>query len=260
MLIAVVGGTGTAGQVVVRELLSRGHQVRVLTRARDPEGLPEGTESRRADVASGDGLGVALTDVDVVIDCGNLMEIFSKRKLSAYFEQGTRNLLSAESQAGVSRHVVLSIVGIDDVSTPYYQAKLAQERLAAGGPVPSVIVRSTQFHDFPGQIMAQTRIGPFAFVPKFTIQPVATSEVARVLVDVALDRDSTQRIQIAGPNQMSLVDAVRRVSASTVQGPRVIPVPVPGKAGRAIRRRALTLPNGPTSGPDFESWLEQKLL
>lgn len=258
MLIGVVGGTGTAGKSVVREALSRGHDVRVLTRAHAPRGLPDGAEFQRVVVASGDGLPAALTGVEVVIDCGNLPEFMSKKKLAAYFEQGTRNLSLAEAAAGVDRHVVLSIVGIDQVPMPYYRAKLAQERLATLGPVPAAVVRSTQFHDFAGQIIEQTRIGPLALVPDIAIQPVATSEVARVLLDVAQDPDPVARTQIAGPKQMSLVDAARQLAASTPGGPRIVPLPIPGKTGRALRVGALTLPEGPTAGPDFEGWLEQR--
>lgn len=258
MLIGVVGGTGTAGSSVVREALSRGHHVRVLARGHASRQLPDGAEFRRADVASGEGLQAALTSVEVVIDCGNLPEFVSKKKLATYFEQGTRNLSVAEATAGVSRHVVLSIVGIDQIPMPYYRAKLAQERLATTGPLPAAVVRSTQFHEFAAQITQQTRIGPFALVPDIAIQPVATSEVARVLLDVAEQLDPVARTQIAGPKQMPLVDAARQMAASTPGGPRIVPLPIPGKAGRALRAGALTLPEGPTSGPDFDQWLEQR--
>lgn len=214
MLIGVVGGTGTAGRSVVREALSRGLQVRVLTRSQSPQGLPDDAESRRADVANGEGLQSALSGVGVVIDCGNSMEVMSKRKLSAYFEQGTRNLAAAEAAAGVSRHVVLSIVGIDDVPTPYYKAKLAQEHLAAAGSVAAVVVRSTQFHDFAGQIMSQTRMGPFAFVPNIAIQPVAAGEVARVLLDVAQDPSA------AHTDRWTKSDVTRRRCATHRSGGR----------------------------------------
>ena len=57
MRVAVIGGTGEVGSLVVAELAARGDAVRAISR-RAPEAgtLPPGVEHARADVASGDGL------------------------------------------------------------------------------------------------------------------------------------------------------------------------------------------------------------
>ena len=41
--------------------------------------------------------------------------------------------------------------------TPDYTAKLRQEGIALGGPIPATVVRATQFHEFAVQILRRTR-------------------------------------------------------------------------------------------------------
>ena len=51
---------------------------------------------------------------------------------------------------------MLSIVGIDRLrSLGYYDAKCTQERHHLDGPVGATVVRATQFHEFPGQLLAR---------------------------------------------------------------------------------------------------------
>ncbi|HEX4306896.1 MAG TPA: NAD-dependent epimerase/dehydratase family protein [Solirubrobacterales bacterium] len=52
MTIAVVGGTGTLGSLVVADLLGRGERVAVLSR--HAEGVPAGAEHRRVDLTDGE--------------------------------------------------------------------------------------------------------------------------------------------------------------------------------------------------------------
>src|SRR5215210_4752095 len=140
MRIAVAGGTGVVGAYVVEALGRRGHEPVVLAR------------SRGVDVVSGDGVATALRDVEAVVDVTNRVTL-NRRKARDFFSTTTRRLLEAERSAGVRHHVVLSIVGVDRVDTGYYAAKLAQEELVRGDAVPFTILRATQFHEFPGQLL-----------------------------------------------------------------------------------------------------------
>jgi uncharacterized protein YbjT (DUF2867 family) len=110
MTIAIVGGTGTLGRQVAAELEARGNQVRTLSRH-----APE----YRVDLATGDGLGPALTGCDVVVDASNS----ASRKPAGILVDGSRRLLEAEAAAGVTHHVCVSIVGCDQVPMSYFRAK-----------------------------------------------------------------------------------------------------------------------------------------
>ena len=112
MRIAVAGGTGMAGSLIVREAHSRGHDVTVLTR---------GTG---VDVLDSSGLVEALADVDALVDATNTSRL-RRGPAVRWFEQVATNLVDAAHRSGVRHIVALSIVGIDDVPLGYYAGKLA---------------------------------------------------------------------------------------------------------------------------------------
>ena len=54
-----------------------------------------------------------------------------------FFEASTRNVLAAEAKAGVGHHVAVSIVGSERLpASGYLRAKVAQEKLIKGSPIP----------------------------------------------------------------------------------------------------------------------------
>jgi len=201
MRIAVAGGTGRIGRLVVAELGSRGHQAVSLSRG---EGV---------DLRSGDGLAARLAGVDAVIDASN-PPVVDVAEAEAAFTQITANLLDAETSAGVRHHVALSIAALDAVSgNPHYYGKRAQERAVAAGPVPSSIVRATQFHDFPAMIAEWSVVDGEAVVPPLLLQPIAPADVAAVLVDVATAEPLAGTVEAAGPRTEDAVDMARRTFA-----------------------------------------------
>jgi uncharacterized protein YbjT (DUF2867 family) len=243
MRVAVAGGTGVVGRHVVAAARERGHDAVVLAR------------SAGVDLTSPAGLADRLAGVDAVVDVTNVRT--QKRSESeAYLGGVTRNLLAAEQAAGVGHHVLLSIVGVDDVDYGYYAGKRLQERLVAGGAVPWSILRATQFHEFAEQVLGYVRVGPFSVVPQMLSQPVAAREVGEALVDLVEAGPSGRVPELAGPDRLQMVDLARRVSQARRLGRRVIGVPLPGAAGRGMRSGALC-PAGP--GPrgriSFDSWL-----
>ena len=83
----------------------------------------------------------------VVIDLANSPS-FEDRAVLEFFETSGRNLLAAETAAGVRHHVALSIVAIDRTDNGYFRAKLAQEKLIEASSIPYTIIRATQFMEF----------------------------------------------------------------------------------------------------------------
>jgi uncharacterized protein YbjT (DUF2867 family) len=142
--LAVAGGTGTVGRKLVELLREDGHDVRVLSRAAG------------VDVSTRSGLAAALDSVSVVIDTLNVSAT-SRRRCVTFFETTTRNLLDAERRAGIAHHVALSIVGIDRVDFGYYLGKRRQEALVRASDLPWTILRTTQFHEFPAQLVDRSR-------------------------------------------------------------------------------------------------------
>jgi uncharacterized protein YbjT (DUF2867 family) len=242
MRIAVAGGTGLVGRHVVDALSCAGQEPVVLARARG------------VDITTGSGLAQALAGVDAVIDVSNTTTT-RRHTAVAFFTAGTETLLAAGQRAGVRHHIVLSIVGVDRVGFGYYEGKRRQEELVLADRVPGSVLRATQFHEFPGQLLARMR-GPLALVPRMRVQPVAAREVAAALAKLAAGPTEGMAPELAGPEEHELVDLARRVVRADERRRWVFGMRLPGAAGRAMAAGAL-LPTGP--GPrgmqTFDQWL-----
>lgn len=241
MKIAVAGGTGAVGKLVVEAVRVGGDTPVVLSR------------SRGVDLVSGRGVGEALRDVQAVIDVSNVNTFRAKTSI-AFFEAATRNLLTAGELTGVAHHVALSIVGIDRVSLGYFKGKQRQEELVLAGPVPASILRATQFHEFAAQVIE--RGGPIPIAPKSLIQPIAAREVAEALVAMAVGEPVGLAPELGGPEQHMMPDLVRRLLRAKGSRRPVIALPVPGNLGRALAAGALVpVGPGPRGKQTFDEWL-----
>jgi uncharacterized protein YbjT (DUF2867 family) len=250
--LAVAGGTGTVGRYVVEEGRAAGHDVIVLSRSTGFDLRDETNELA---------LRPALEGVDTLIDTANPANI-TRRSATAFFEAVTRRLQAAGSASGVRHLVTLSIVGVDRVpGWGYYLAKERQEEVVKEGPIPVTVVRATQFHEFPAEILRRTRLGPVALMISMRTQPVAARTVAQLLVETATGpvTQPGRTLQIAGPTTHDLVDLSRRFLARRGVRALVLPLHVPGAAGRALREGAvLPTPDVPTAGPTFDEWLSSE--
>jgi uncharacterized protein YbjT (DUF2867 family) len=240
MRIAVVGGTGTLGRLVVAELEQRGHDVRVLSRH---------AQDTPVDLTTGDGLAEGLSGCEVVVDASNGTK-------SAVLVEGTRRLLETEARAGVRHHVAVSIVGCAGVPAGYFQLKAEQERVVMSGPVPWTLVRATQFHELVAGVLtaaARFRITPLVRAP---IQTVAAAEVAEVVADAAENPARRASIQMTGPRTDDLAELARTYRRSV--GLRTVPVRLapPGRLGAVLRGGGLTMDAPDLRGREtFDQWL-----
>jgi uncharacterized protein YbjT (DUF2867 family) len=244
MRIAVAGGTGTLGRHVAEELGARGHDVRVLSR---------NAPVYRVDLTTGAGLGAALDGCDVVVDAANN----SSRRAALTLVDGSRRLLAAGRAAGVRHHVCVSIVGCERIPLGYYRAKADQERVVEQGPVPWSLVRATQFHELIAaalDALGRWRVLP---VPRARLQTIASVEVARVVADVAEGAPLGRRIEVAGPEITGARELARTWMSITGRSALLVPLPVPGRLGRALRSGELAAERPDVRGTvDFASWLK----
>lgn len=243
MRLAIAGGTGMTGEHIAAVARERGHGVVVLSRRAGVELL------------SGAGLAGALDGVEAVIDVTNVTT--SKPDVSVMFFAGaTKSLLTAERASGVEHHLALTIVGAEAAPDGYYAGKLVQERLVSAGDVPWTILRSTQFHEYAAMMFHRTHAGAHV-APSGRVQPVAAREVAEHLVDLAERGPSGRSADLAGPQEESLADMVRRYARAIGHRGRVPVVSTPGALGRAFRSGALLPGPGALRGTQtFAQWLD----
>ena len=119
--------------------------------------------------------------------------------------------------------MVVSIIGTDRFTGGYGAAKVAHERAALEGPIPAVILRAAQFHEFVAQLIEWGTQGDVSYVPQMRTQLVAARTVAEALADLATEPDGATISEIAGPREERLAEvagllASRDGSGVTVRG------------------------------------------
>lgn len=93
MKVAVVGATGNAGSKIVRELVSRGHQVTAI--ARNPKDLPQGVTAKTIDASDSDALVEAIKGHDAVVSA------------LRFNGSNPQQLIEAVKKSGVPRYLVV---------------------------------------------------------------------------------------------------------------------------------------------------------
>ncbi len=251
MRIVVLGGTGVVGRHVVEQAIARGHDVASGSRHDAANSV---APQHRVDLRTGRGLADLLRRDDVVVDVTN---VSAARAASAIhgFEETAAHAVAAATRARAARLVLLSIVGIDDVPLGYYRGKLAQEAVYRTAKVPVTVLRATQFHEFPGQMLAVATRGPVALLPRSMIQPVAARDVAAALIDAAEQPHQARMPDLAGPEVHALPDLARRLLRARGGSTRVLCPWLPGRAARLMSQGALLLREGRTSSLTFDEWL-----
>jgi uncharacterized protein YbjT (DUF2867 family) len=218
MKVVVIGGTGLVGSKVVEKLKQKGHHA---------VAAPPDTGVY---TTSGEGSAGALADADVVVDVANapsfedqaawdFFQIVGENLAAAevadainFFRTAHENLAAAEVAAGVKHHVALSVVGTERLQDgAYFRAKLIQENVIKGSPVPHTIIRATQVFDYIRPIAQAGTDGDAVRVPHSMFQPVAVEDIAGAVADLALEAPRNGAVEVAGPDVFYIDELVAKV-------------------------------------------------
>jgi uncharacterized protein YbjT (DUF2867 family) len=211
--VLVVGGTGTLGGRVVRELVRRGTSVRALVRdGSDATGLTaQGVEVMRGDLVDPASLERVLDGVDALVTTA--AGYVRRRKgdsLAAVDDHGNRNLVDAARKASLGRFVFTSILTCDKApGVPHFwQKKLIEDYLEASG-VPFVALRPGAFvgaWDFWTRGLRKGRLMALGS-PSVRWTYVHVDDVARYLADAVDEpRAVGRRIDIGTDRPVSATD------------------------------------------------------
>jgi uncharacterized protein YbjT (DUF2867 family) len=245
MKIVIIGGTGLIGSKLVARLRDLGHETQAA-------GFPQ------VNTLTGEGLAEALTSADVAVDVTNSPS-FEDAAVLSFFTTSTRNLLAAEAAEGVRHHVALSVVGTERLSeSGYFRAKIAQEELIRGGPIPYSIVHATQFFEFVKSIADAATTGDVVKLSSALIQPMAAEDVASAVARVAVGPPINGVIEVAGPEQFRLDGLIRLGLAAKGDRRSVISDPEARYFGARLRERTLLPGKGAVlASTRFEDWISQ---
>jgi uncharacterized protein YbjT (DUF2867 family) len=246
MKIVVIGGSGLIGTKLVNGLRTKGHEVL----AASPK---SGVNS-----ITGEGLAQALAGANVVVDVTNAPS-WEDAAVMEFFDKSTRNLLTAERQAGVKHHVALSVVGADRMpDSGYMRAKVNQEKLIQAGGVPYSIVRATQFFEFLGGIADSGAEGDTVRLSTAPMQPLAGDDVAAALADVAVGAPLNATVEVAGPEALPIAEFVGRFLAASGDKRKVIADPKATYYGAVMGSQGIAPGANPRLGPTrFEEWFKR---
>src|SRR5215472_13417288 len=245
MKIVVIGGTGLIGSKVVEKLKQKGHEAIAAA------------PNTGVNTITGKGLKEAMAGAQVVVDLANSPSFEDKAVLD-FFETSERNLLPAETAAGVRHHVAVSIVGIDRSDNGYFRAKLAQEKLIKASGVPYTIIRSTQFMEFLRAIADSSANGNVVRISPGLFQPIAADDVAANVAEVALAPPQNGTVEIAGPERAPFNEIVARY-LKAVGDPRQV-VRDPGAlyyGGRVEERSLVPLGEARLGHIALDEWLRR---
>lgn len=219
--ILVTGGTGVLGRPLTERLRAAGHEVRVLSRRTQPYAVDL--------VAGGSGLDTAVAGVDTIVHCATSQHRGDDERAAAH-------LIAAARRAGVRHLVYISIVGVDRVPYGYYRSKLAVERLVEGSGLGWTILRATQFHDLLVLLFQTLAKPPVMMLPAgVSDQPVAVTEVAARLAELASGAPAGRVEDLGGPEVLTLPQLARAYLAATGRRRPLLNVPLFGRAYQAFR-------------------------
>jgi uncharacterized protein YbjT (DUF2867 family) len=243
--IVIIGGTGLIGSKTVAILRQGGHDVVAAS------------PNSGVNTITGEGLKEALAGAQVVIDLANSPS-FEDKAVLEFFETSGRNLLAAESAAGVRHHVALSIVGTDRSDNGYFRAKVAQEKLIEASGIPYTIVRSTQFLEFLRGIVDSSAAGNIVRISPGLFQPIAADDVAANVADVALAPPRNGIVEIAGPERAPFNEIVARYLKAVSDPREVVSDPAARYFGGRVEEKSLVpLGEARLGRIGFDEWLRR---
>lgn len=242
--IAVIGATGTAGSRVVARLKSRNVTIVEISR------------EQGVDLFNGPELSQALQGVDVAIDVSNPVPPDGRADITQTLATASRTIMAACTRQEVQRLVVSTMAGIEDPvfdGFPYYEAKRQAKEILLDGPVPTTIIKSTQWYEFATNHDAVTCTADEVIVEDWLIQPIAADTVADVLVESALGQTHSPRT-ITGPGAIRLPDLTSKLLAQQGDSRQVRTVePAVAALGAGA---LLASGHAVVVGPDVDTWLQ----
>jgi len=223
MKLFISGGTGFVGGHLVRELLQRGHELRLLTHQRKDD--IEGVEQVEGDVSRPETFEEAVRGCEAVINLvGIIREFPSKgvtfRKLHV---QATDTMLLAARKGGVRRYLQMSALGTrTDAVAEYHRTKWQAEELVRASGLEWTIFRPSLIFGpkdaFVNMLADQMRLAPVMPVigsGSYRLQPIHADDVARCFA-LALEKPETvgQSYELCGNDRMSYEELLDTVAVT----------------------------------------------
>jgi uncharacterized protein YbjT (DUF2867 family) len=214
-MILVTGASGFVGGHVAHALRAAGKDVRALVR--DPRkaarlGAWE-VELIEGDMTDPASLRRAVAGCDAVVHLVAIRQ-GTGQQFQRIMVDGTRDLLVAATDAGVSRFILMSALGTSEATkdlVPYYRAKWELEQLVGRSEIPHVVFRPSFIFGSDGGILPTfTKLARLAPVTPIIgsgrqrIQPIWVDDVAAYFAE-SLDKPEAagRTFELGGPDAVT---------------------------------------------------------
>ena len=247
MKVVVIGGTGLIGSKVVGKLNAHGHEAVAAA------------PNTGVNTLTGEGLAEVLEGASVVVDVSNSPS-FADDAVMEFFRTSTTNLLKAETEAGVTHHVALSVVGTERLqASGYFRAKQVQEDLIKESGIPYSIVHATQFFEFMKGIADMSTEGDTVRLAPVKIQPIYSDDVAAAVGRTAVGSPLNGVVEVAGPDVFQLDELIRKGLAAKGDPRQVVTDPHAPYSGAEVQENTLVPgPGAQIAETRFTDWLAQQ--
>jgi NADH dehydrogenase len=222
-MILVTGATNFVGREVVRQLDAMGHEVCCLVQtSRFEQHLPTDVTFSIVSASLNDlsALRKAIRDVSVIVHLTREEERPEERTLIDHVE-GTKNLLAAAKEVGVSRFVYLSRLGATPASAyPLFRIKGESEIAVAESGLDHTNLRAALIYGpediFTTRLVMLAKMSPVLLpipdVGMARFQPIYVEDLARCIAETVERDDLVGRmIPLGGPEHFTLEQLIRRV-------------------------------------------------
>lgn len=252
--ITVLGGSGFAGRAITRELVERGHRVRIAARRPVLPAWHEPDDPLQlvtADINSDASLTEALSGARGVVNAVSCYVERNEASFQSIHVEGAARLARIARKLEVKQFVQLSGIGASlDASSAYVRARAAGEYAVLDHFPKAAILRPSVLFG-PGDAFLATlaSLTRLPLIPLFgrgttRLQPVHVGDLARAVGRLLSPTPPAQRLfELGGPEVLSYRDIIERVMAYQRRQRPLLPVPF--TIWRLMAAAASLLPNPP---------------
>lgn len=240
-ILAITGGTGFVGAVLIDRAIKAGHHVRALTRRDQP--ARDGVTWIAGSLDDAQSLIKLAEGADAVIHVAGVVSTPDPAGFTTGNVDGTRHMLDSARTAEVARFVhVSSLAAREPGLSRYGESKAEAEALVAASGLDFTMVRPPAVYG-PGDtemrdLFSFARKGIMLLPPKGRVSVIEVSDLARLLLALATSRigiGATYEPDDGKPDGWSHKGLARAIGQA-VGRERVLAMPIPARIMRLAAR------------------------